>query len=190
MGKKSKRNKRRRNAKRRQAHYYKGQFIDIYCPKCEICITQPANPIFCYDELYVEDSHAFFRDCFSELVELKRDLEKTNTLSKDISLEQFRKVFCLHFCKKEIEVYFCNFITDCYNLFRNQIHGRIRTKAQTYKNKKKRKKQREKYICEPYPTMFTNDNEEWQAKIEEILSNGNNNRKQDKIEKSAEHSEG
>jgi hypothetical protein len=75
-------------------------------------------------------------------------------------------------------------------LFKDQINGRARSKASMHKNKKKRKKSRQRYICEPYPTIFTSDNEEWQLKIENILSNENNNRKQDKVKENAKQLEG
>lgn len=182
MGKKG----RKKKQALKQAHrFMKKQFLEIYCPNCKICVAENPNPIFCYDELYKTEPETFFKHCLSGLINLKRQLVAKDTPSKDITMGQFNDLFCKAFCKKNA----CNLIVDCYLLFKKQIRGGAKTRAETRKNKKQRKKVKERYICQPYPTIFTNDNEEWLAKIEDIL-NGNNNRKQNKVEESTKQSKG
>lgn len=182
--------KRKRKKKQRSQKYTKIQFSEIYCPNCEICLAEPTNPVFCHGELYKDDPKRFFRDCLSGLIDLKQKLRETGSNSKDINIEQFREVFCHNFCQRGVDWPDCGMLTDCLRLFRGQINGKMVNKAKMHRNKNRRRKEKQKYICQPYPTLFTSDNEEWQAKIEEILSNGNNNREQNKIEKSSEHSKG
>lgn len=177
----------RKKKNRKNQKYTKHQFSEIYCPNCEICFHKPTNPIFCYNELYKEDPKRFFRDCLTGLIDLKLELEKTG---EDISIEKFREVFCHNFCERDVDWPDCGVLTDCLRLFKGQINGKAVDKSKKARHKRKHKKKKEKYICQPYPTVFTSDNEEWQAKIEEILSNGNNNREQNKIEESSEHSKG
>lgn len=181
MGKK-KYNKNKKGKNR----YTKSQFLDIYCLNCDLCRIQPPDPIFCYEELYKIDPNRFLESCFVGLMKAARGIRESNLSSNDITINRFRELFCEPFCKRNS----CGLLLDCFNLFKDQINGRARSKANMHKNKKKRKKSRQRYICEPYPTIFTSDNEEWQLKIENILSNENNNRKQDKAKESTKQLEG
>ena len=181
MGKKKNKNK------KNKFRYTKKQFIDIYCLNCDLCQVRPAEPIFCYEELYKTNPERFLECCFVGLIKEARELRESNSSSNDITLGKFRKLFCKSFCKQES----CGIIVDCFNLFKDQVSGygkKSNTKANIRKNKKE--KQRKKYVCQPYPTMFTSDSEEWKTRIENILSNGNNNREQNKAKENAKQLEG
>jgi len=178
MGKKKK-------GRKGRSKYNKKQFIDIYCLNCELCSTYPPEPIFCYEELYKTDPSKFLETCFIGLMREARKMKESNTSGRDITIKKFRELFCESFCEKED----CGLIVDCFNLFKDQIDG-MNKKSRMRQNKKKKQKQRKQYICQPYPTMFTNDNEDWKIRIENILSNGNNYREQDKVKKSTKQLEG
>jgi len=178
--------KRRKKNRKDKDKYNKKQFIDIYCHNCGLCSINPPDPIFCYEELYNSDPNKFLVSCFAGLLRTAREMEDSGCSGKDITMKQFHDIFCVPFCEEET----CSFVSDCYHVFKDQIKGTIKSKVSIRKNRKKKKKKRGQYICQPYPTMFTNDNKEWQIKIENILSNGNNNREQNKVEKSTEQSKG
>jgi hypothetical protein len=183
MGKKKKKKNRKGEYK-----YTKKQFVDIYCTNCGLCELNPPDPIFCYEELYKSNPNKFLEHCFINLIELSRKLKEAGFSGKDVTIKHFFNIFCLLFCRKET----CELIPECYTVFKKQINSRAVSKAnKRRKNKKKRKsKKNNQYICQPYPTIFTNDSKEWQNKIENILSNGNNNREQDKVKESTKQSEG
>lgn len=185
MGKKKRRNRKSKASKRRE-RYAKKEFLEIFCPHCGLCSDKPPNPIFCYEEMYKTNKDKFFSDVFGELTMLRKDFILSNISPKDITIEQFVDSICGSFCKDEK----CGIITTCFNTFKKQLSGNIKSK----KKKNKSKKQKDKYICQPYPTVFSSDCKEWQDKINRILGNstsdGNNNRKQDKVEESTKHSNG
>jgi len=173
--------KKHKKNKKNKSKYTRKQFLDIYCINCNLCSTQPPDPIFCYDELYKTDPDRFFEGCFLNLVETAREMRESNSSNKSITMNKFRELFCKSFCKYDS----CGLTVDCFNLFKDQINGKApRSKTNMRKKRRERKKKRQKYICQPYPTTFTNDNKDWQIKIENILSNENNNREQNKVKES------
>jgi len=170
--------------KKSKSRYNKKQFVDIYCHNCGLCTNYPPDPMFCYEELYKTSPDKFLGSCFVGLLRMKREIENSGYSGKDITMSQFHDIFCISFCEKES----CEFIADCFRSFKSQINGRVKSKISIRKDRKKKKNKKNKknqYICQPYPTIFTSDNKAWQIKIENILSDGNNNRKQNKIEESA-----
>ena len=56
--------------------------------------------------------------------------------------------------------------------------NRRQTKRQR-KDAARKNRKKAKYICKAYPTFFTNDREGWKEQIEEILTDGDKNSKQD-----------
>jgi hypothetical protein len=184
---KNKRRNRKSKAKKRRERYAKKEFLEIYCPHCGLCSDKPPNPIFCYEEMYKTNKERFFEKIFGELIMLRKDFILSNTSPKDITIEQFIDSICDSFCGNNKK---CSIITTCFNTFRKQLSGNRKKN----KKKNKSKKQKDKYICQPYPTIFSNNCKEWQDKIDRILGNstsdGNNNRKQDKVEESTKHSKG
>ena len=174
-------NKKRQHAKKKKNRFIKRQFLEIYCPNCELCLINPPNPTFCYEELYKTDQAKFFKECFGALIAFGRRLKESNGSAKDITLAQFNELICDTFCDDSK----CGLTKTCFRSFKNQISGK---KEKGKKNKVKGKQKQ--YICQPYPSVFTNECKEWKDKIERILNNGNNNREQDKVEESTKQSEG
>ncbi len=171
MGKR-KRNKRNRNKNR----YNKKQFVDIFCTNCDLCLHDNQDPFFCYEESYALNSKGF-PNSYKNLLKAKDWLRERGESAADIDVGRFETIFCESLCTDTD----CELLQDCYDAFQSQIKGNG--------PQKKKRKQKKKHVFEPYPTIFTNDNEDWKNKIEELLSDGNSDRQQDKTEESSTRAE-
>jgi len=164
--------KRKKNKKnRRQKQYNKKQFIGIFCNNCALCSNR--NPSFCYQEGYRLNSAGFFQ-AHKHLLRAKQWLYVRDETAADMDMNRFEAIFCESLCPEEPN---CELLYNCYSLFQDQIKGNGPKQP-----RKRKKKTKEKLIFEPYPTVFTNDNEDWIKKIEEIFADGSDNRQQDKAE--------
>ena len=169
--------KRRKNKRnKRQKQYNKKQFIGIFCNNCALCLDNNRNPSFCYQEGYRLNSAGFFK-AHKNLLRAKQWLHVRDETAEDMNMSRFEAIFCENLCPEEPN---CELLHTCYSLFQDQIKGN--GPKQPGKRKKKTK---EKLIFESYPTVFTNDNEAWIKKIEEIFADGSDNRQQDKAEESS-----
>lgn len=175
--------------KRRNKHIYtKHEFISICCSKCGLC-DKGATPDLCYSIFYIEHPKKFIKKIFRNLLKAKQlaneeIYSQLDGIGHNINLEPlFKKVFCTtNLCGKYSPDKQCDNIYNCVNAFRRQINGYPIVNPHDIFNKIKSKRQR-RYIVQPYPAFFTNENEDFLKEIKEILScqdnNGNNNKEQD-----------
>jgi hypothetical protein len=179
----SKKGRRKRNKKRRNKLYRKKEFANIFCQKCNMC---KGNPAFCYEEVYRTNPALFLKPIFDRLLEVKKYNEnKAFNIPMDVA--QFRYVFCTalaHSCDVKIPVENCDCMTSCYNAFLNQANGAAPSNVRVRKKKKKNKKKR--YVCQPYPTLFTSDNDKFVNFVKGLFEDGNTDIEQDKTETSPE----
>ncbi len=110
----------------------------------------------------------------------------------------FRNIYCRSGVCVTSDPGNCPMFDECLLNFRKQtgnwgdspvITGACFPGGKAKSNKKQAKRERKraakknrgkaKYICKAYPTFFTNDREGWKEQIEEILTNGDKNSKQD-----------
>ena len=175
-----------RKRKKKNRLYNKKQFVGIFCAKCGLCI---GDPTFCYTEVYRTDPKEFINNVFKRLLEIKKWNEDRGRSSADktilVDVEQFKYVFCKSLtrsCGLNIEHDHCDLINNCWRAFSNQVFGAEATHAG--RNKKRKKKKTKRYIIQPYPTLFTSDNDGWIAFVRELF-NENINFEQDKVTQSS-----
>lgn len=116
--------------------------------------------------------------------------------SKMVEMAAFRNIFCRSGICETNDQDACPLFEDCILAFRKQtghwgdapmLTGAPMNNAKLNKRQAKRErkkaakknKKKAKYICKAYPTFFTSDREGWKEQIEEILSDGNKDIKQD-----------
>ena len=191
MSKKSKKEKKLRKLMRRA--YNKQEFRNILCSNCSVCDDYSPGPEWCYI-LYKDDPEQFLRQCYTKLIKLGSwstgDLHGEN---KTLEGHLFRSLFCKsNICAKAWSEGespdSCPLIDDCLNQFHAQISSAgigfvpnetIRPKAgkrkvQEQRGNKRVKRKKEKYICQPYPTFFTNGRAEWEKEIKFLLEDNGN----------------
>ena len=175
--------------KKKRKFYNKKEFINIFCAECSLCI---GNPTFCYDSVYKSSPHLFLTKVHRALIEVKEWNSRRGT-GLVFDPAQFRYVVCNHIakdvCGDENFDTNCEYFETCYREFKNQVLGRGGTDLLKHRRKnnkkKKRDKNKKKYVVKAYPTAFTNDNENWKKVIKRILSDGDNDKEQDKVEKNS-----
>jgi len=184
MGKKSKK-------KRKKVRYNKTDFANILCKRCAIC-DPGTDPGFCYDQMYKTHHEKFTHNCYTKLLKANYLDDTTVLMSMSNFSKEFADVFCASgICDtdkvvipKDSSIHFggmihCVHIWDCIKAFHYQMnyagvnmpfngpHPEKKSKKQL--RKEKRKQFREKYICKPYPTFFSNDKTYWDKKIRKVL---------------------
>ena len=166
---------------RKNYKYTKHEFISICCSKCRICYDG-FSPDFCYSDLYIIQPKKFIKIIFRNLLETKHliiENEKYNSYiyggikkpSYDNNLKAlFVKVFCsADLCGRYNSLKQCTNINMCLLDFKCQMNGcSIPNKVSVFN--KQTKEQR--YIVQPYPTFFTNDNEQFSKEIKKIIATG------------------
>ncbi len=171
---------------KKQKHYNKKQFIDIFCTNCNLCLHDPVNPFFCYEESYRLNSKGFSTSCYKNLLAAGSWLSERGDTAVSMDVGRFEAIFCDSMC----ESYNCELLSSCYETFQDQIKGNGPQEKERKNEKKGRKnKKKKRYVFKPYPTIFTSDSEDWKNKIEEILADGDNNRQQDKTEEGSSRAE-
>jgi hypothetical protein len=161
--------KKKNKKKQKQLRYNKKQFADIICQQCGIC--KFLDPTFCY-EAYKLNPKAFMDKCYMALLKLGLCLKKT---SGNVELIRFQEVFCYSGLCGPNKQFTCMELAECFNEFKKQVNGEESGKnfsAKKDKKQRKRERRHEDTIVVAYPTFFSSDNEEFKAKIEEILTNG------------------
>ena len=117
--------------------------------------------------------------------------------SKLVETAVFRNIYCRSGVCVTSDPGNCPMLDECMMNFRRQTgnwgdspmitgaHPAGRVKLNKKQAKRERKKAarksrgKAKYICKAYPTFFTSDREGWKEQIEEILTDGDKNSKQD-----------
>jgi len=181
--------KKRKNKKKKKL-YSKKEFINIFCSECALCL---GGPTICYNEIYKTSPSTFIKDIHKAIIEIKEwKYKRGEGLVFDPA--QFRYAVCRNladYCGSAEYGINCEYLAGCYKEFVDQIKGdggnkdlkhRYSNKRQLKRNNKKAKKKKDKFVVKAYPTAFMNDNENWRKVIKRILSDGDNNRKQNKIE--------
>jgi len=173
MGKKSK--KKRKNYK-----YTKTEFVDIICTKCGLC-PEGTDPVFCYNDVYVNNHKKFIKVIFKNLIEVKRWLVNIGhsdpTFCPDEDIEYiFKMSFCQSdYCKQRpLANHNCAYLAGCIGAFRGQIknpNNQIMLLNEYRNRKKKEKKNKNSYKQQPCPTFFCKPGMEDEVKK---IINGNN----------------
>lgn len=164
MGKKKKKDK-----KKRRGMYNKAQFHDIVCQHCSLCSIY--NPTFCYEQIYKQSPNRFMFYCYGALLGMRYSFEKKGFSPKDIGITDFRMVFCHSGICTGSPQYACTDALECFKEFKGQIKGKFIGKLG--KSIGRFIREDKEYLYKAYPTFFTNDNEEWKAKVKEILESDN-----------------
>jgi len=193
MGKKS-----RRKNKKIKKNMNKEEFRKIICSQCRICHTNSSLD-FCYESMYKANPKTFIKFCYKRLRNIK-DWYILGGEGEDYSsteqLRVFEKIFCgsgiCHAWRVDYTIASprrcgtCRYSFGCFLEFSNQKKGkdpegfckRKKLKrvpgAAKYTKAKRKNKKAERYVCEPYPTFFTNDNEAWKAHVKGVIDGSNN----------------
>lgn len=189
--------KRRQSNKKSRKNYTKREFCEVFCQTCLICKDPGAE--VCYSALYKYEPKRFINQVFSNLTEISSVFEAMGRSLKSMSIEQFAHVVCrtgiCHSGNAE-EGGRCDAAADCYKAFMNQmgiensgiIHedekNVISFRQTEGKNissrtrKRKKNKEKSRYVCTAYPSFFSRNNDEFQAAIRKILY-GDHNQQQD-----------
>lgn len=171
--------------KRKHKKYNQTQFINVVCTACAIC--EPASkPTFCKVQ-YEKNPKRFMEKCYPRLYDL--DTYSQKALLSDKRPSAFQDIFCRsNMCGNNYgNRGSCSHLFKCMSDFTAQTTGK---KVTTVKRRKGRKDKSKKYVCQPYPTFFSNDNQIWQKKIRSVLIHEGNDIKSDKTEAGARRTEG
>jgi hypothetical protein len=167
----------KKKGKRKKHIYTKAEFLDIICTRCGLC-KELGNPLFCYDNMYRLSKKVFIKKALPRLLEVS-SWQKQSGLPyhsrNNVDFEYaFKRIFCLSgVCgSKEAN---CENLLGCMMIFRNQLSNTNVSNKIKINIKKKNKKA---WHPRPYPTFFTNDNDEWKEEIRRIV-NENDNSEQD-----------
>jgi len=190
--------KKKNKTRQKKKFYNKKEFTNIFCGACTLCLGAPTT---CYDEIYKTSPHTFIKEIHAAIIEVKKWNGKRGE-GLNFDPEQFRYAVCNFlgpYCGDEELKVNCDYLQSCWMSFRDQIKGEGGAEGlkHRYANKKDRqrylskirnqktKKKKEKYIVKPYPTAFMSKNEAWKKVIKRMLSDGDNNREQNKAEASS-----
>lgn len=154
MGKKKKKKNYQKRAKRKKL-YNKKEFAGIFCTKCNLC---KGNPSFCYQYVYRITPHLFLKPIFDRLLEV-HIWNESMTTNDIIDVNQFRYIFCQALEGTCGDGMNCEYMTSCYSSFQNQLHGA--SPSQVIRKRKKKAKKKERYVAEPYPTVFMSSNDDF-----------------------------
>ena len=165
--------------KRKKKLYNKKQFKNIFCNKCKLC---DGKPTFCYSEIYRKHPTIFTKKIFDRLIEIK-DWNK-NKKRNILGPEEFRYAFCMslttsceplsNFDEIQAHTSVCSKLQSCYNKFNEQQSGKGTRRNIIRINKRKKRakyKGKNRYVCEPYPTIIMSDNPEWKEFIKGLFEN-------------------
>ena len=169
--------------KRKKKFYSKKEFTNIFCSRCGLC---DGDPTFCYNRIYKVAPHLFITEIHKAILEVK-EWNQIGGVDWGMAPGHFRYAVCSKLsghCQGDVKQAFaCEHFETCFKEFEDQLKGlggvRL-SKRRLKKNKKKKAKQ--KFIVKAYPTAFMSNDENWKKAIERILSDGDNNREQNKIE--------
>lgn len=186
---------------KRKYKYTKQEFVNICCEKCGIC-KQGTSPDLCYSELYLEQPKKFIKVVFRNLLEIKKLTDKNGyvylyTATEGVEYLEylFKRAFCsANLCGQYKGAKQCSNIIGCIAAFRQQVKGydkvngydNVYTSISTKQPKKKgKKKKKQRYVAEPYPTFFTNGKATFLREIQIALGNepedDSNNQQQDTV---------
>jgi hypothetical protein len=189
--------KRRQEKKKSQKNYTKREFCEVFCQTCLICKNPTAE--VCYSALYKYEPRRFINQVFRNLVDIAAVFEAMGRSLKSMSIEQFAHVICrTGICHNGdgMEGGKCIALDDCYKAFMAQmgvekssiVHEEEKNvisfkntegkNVSSRKEKKKKNKEKSRYVCTAYPTFFSSNNEKFQAAIRKILY-GDHNQQQD-----------
>lgn len=183
--------KKKKNRKNKKKFYNKREFTNIFCGHCQLCLGAPTT---CYDEIYKTSPKTFVEEIHPAIIEVKKWKSKQGT-GLFFDPAQFRYAVCNflapHCGSDELKVN-CEYLQGCHKEFIDQTkgdggaaglaHRRLTKKQKKQLRKTAKKKQKEKYIVKAYPTAFMSKNEAWKKVVKRMLSDGDNNRKQNKAE--------
>jgi hypothetical protein len=157
--------------------YTKHEFMSICCSKCGIC-HDGFSPDLCYSDLYVVHPKKFIKVIFRNLLKSKHLITEYNPymhghvqgMIYNEALENFFiKVFCsANLCDKYNSSKQCVNINMCLSDFKYQLNGHSTADKVSVFSKKKN----QRYVVQPYPTFFTNENEKFSKEIKRILATG------------------
>jgi hypothetical protein len=197
MGKRGKHQKQKKNRKVRK-NYNKKEFSEVFCQTCLIC--KNSNADFCYANLYKHEPNPFIKKVFNNLIDIHATYQAMGKSLRSMSIEQFQNVVCRTGICFDGDVFAaaqCDNVTPCYKDFMSQmgvgnaavIHEWKATDLIEFKNnktnksfisyRKKKKKRNKRYVCTPYATFFSKNDDDFQAAIRRILY-GDNDIEQDK----------
>jgi hypothetical protein len=184
----NKKKKAKKNKQKVKKNYTQREFTEVFCQTCLICEDKP---IFCYRYLYKHEPKAFINKVFNHLVETHAIYQSMGKSIRMFSIEQFENTVCRTGICFNGDVYApadCDQRETCYLEFMRQM-GIEKPKIQreimlteliefeTPKRRfvafNKKKKKQKRYVCKPYATFFSRDNEEFQAAIKRILYGDN-----------------
>lgn len=172
--------------KRKQTKYNQTQFVNVVCTACAMC-EPGTKPTFCYKGQYIKNPKRFMEKCYPKLYQVDKYTQLA--LMSDKKPSAFQAVFCKsNMCGNNYGANgSCSSLFNCMFMFASQIEGKG-TKYTTVKRRKK--KDKKKFVCQPYPTFFCNDNEVWQEKIRSVLIREDNDIESNKTTKGAGCTEG
>lgn len=166
---------------KRKYKYSKPEFIGVICTRCGLC-PEGTNPSFCYDEVYTDNPKRFIKSSFKNLIEIKRWLINAgHQLAKNCRDDDIEYLFQTSFCDSN----YCNmmpelgekcvYFSNCLLAFKAQLKNKTPKIVPIKHNKrgKTKKKQKTRYIPQPYPTFFCNKNMEQEVRT---IVDGNNNK--------------
>jgi hypothetical protein len=154
----------KKKRKKRVKKYNKMSFKQAICSGCGLCPTG-TDPKFCYAQ-YKEAGPLFVASALPELTKARYWFARTN-LGKDMfDCERFEECFCkTGVCSEGVNVIGmqCPYVAGCYMEFREQLNG-VGTKITKVK-----KKIKERYVAQPYPTFFCSDQGWIDAMLKEVM---------------------
>jgi hypothetical protein len=179
--------------KRKKFQFTKSEFMMAVCSNCKLCKPN-TDPIFCYDNIYVENPKRFHKQIYPQLLETRHWMNGVGygTLSDcpDADLENIIDVvFCDEiYCKNSDGKGGCIYIIGCVNGFRNQIKTRpanikIVDNNRPTKKKKSRWKKPAKVYVPPKPAFFCNDG--FREEINSIINGSNSGQQSSRQESTA-----
>lgn len=165
----AKKRKKKNKKLKRRFKYSKHEFMDICCRQCQIC-ADGVDPAFCYPKVYKQDPKKFMLEIFGLLLvihdEILNGTHQSGKTPEKEAAEIFNRVFAkIDFSnrKKARRDFYC------------QMLDQTPLKAQ---GKKKKKKQR--YVVQPYPTFFCNP--EFMEEVKATINDGNDDQQQNPVE--------
>ena len=133
----------------------------------------------------------------NEIMAFRNVSTKTKVNGKLVETAVFKNIYCRSGICEANDHDACPMIEECMLNFRKQTGhwgdnpiitgslpgtGNVKfNRKQTKRERKaatKKAKKKTKYICKAYPTFFTNDREGWKAQIEDMLTDGDKDSKQ------------
>jgi hypothetical protein len=185
--------KKHKKKKKLKKDMNKDEFRKIICSQCRVCHINSSLG-FCYDSMYKADPKTFVKFCYKKL----RNIKDWYILGDDshastTQMKVFEKVFCssgicnfwrVDFTTGSQRSGHCRYSFGCFLEFNEQKKGKgdegvcKRRKLKhiagaAHYTKPKGHAKGKRYVCEPYPTFFINDNEEWKAHVKGVIDGSN-----------------